>query len=157
MTTAILACPKLECPEKVLVRCFLPQELLSVNKFLPGSHWSSNNKHWKQTRDLWVPLLRSSEGLGVPMEHGDRKRKVILERWLGKGQRYWDEMNFAGGSAKCVVDALVRLGWLKDDTRQWIDLVMRERKPNELTETELEWWDQRKIRTVIEVHEIDHG
>ena len=52
----------------------------------------------------------------VPKAAG--KRRVGLEIILGKGQRGGDPDAYF----KVVCDALVRLGYLKDDNRQWLDL-----------------------------------
>lgn len=138
-------------------RCYLEEEVLSLNKFVGGVHWASAHKHWKHTKVVWVPLLRSSIGLGFPVPHNDRKRVVRIERWIGKGQRSFDDENMAGGSVKCINDALIELGWIKDDSPKWRTLELAQRKFTELDPSEQKLWEVRAVRTMIEVREVDDG
>lgn len=136
-----------------LWRCRMPQEILSLNKFVSGRHWASKNKHWLHTRDIWMPLLRSDEGLGVPVPHGFKKRTVRIERWVRSGQRLFDDENMAGGSVKCICDALVRLGWLKDDSPQWRELELLQRKYADLSVEEAAAWSDFRIASAVEVRD----
>jgi len=139
----------------LLARSFLTVELRSLNTFLGGPHWASKNKHWRATKELWMPLMRSNEGFGIPIDHGDQRRRVVIQRWIQKGGRLWDDENMAGGSVKCLCDALVRLDWLKDDCPKWRVLEVPQRKWQDLSETEFAWWTERGIRTVVEIWATD--
>lgn len=138
----------------LLAKCYLQCEMYSMNHFTSGAHWSAKNRHWRHTKQIWVPLLRSEQGLGSVIAHADQRRHVRIERWLDKGQREWDVQNFGGGSAKSVVDALTRLGWLKDDSPKWIELEQEQRKFADLTSDEQDLW-HAGVRTVVEVAKID--
>jgi len=124
-------------------------ELRSLNEFLGGRHWASGRKHWKDTKRIWIPLVRAE--LGIPIPHSEEgKRFVRIERWLGPRQRKWDDENRHGGSVKCVCDALVRLGWLRDDSPKWRELLVLQRHRSDLLPHEFAQW-RRGIRTFLSV------
>jgi len=52
----------------------------------------------------------------VPKAAGKRRVEIVIV--LGKGQRAGDPDAYN----KSLLDALVRLGYLKDDNRQWLQL-----------------------------------
>ena len=106
----------------LLRRCFLRNKLRSLNTFL-GAHWASkkNPAHWREHRE-WLFILRSTEGLGFPLHHGEHKRRVRIWRVMTKAERPWDDENLYGGSVKALNDALVDLEWLKDDAPRWREL-----------------------------------
>jgi len=147
-----VSCPSTSA-QTLLALCYLKEKLLSINAFLGGAHWANKNqpRHWRHTKRIWMPLLRSDEGLGFPLPHNGKRRVVYVERWLGPGERKWDPKNFSGGSAKSVVDAMVRLGWLKDDNEQWAVIHEEQRRVLDLSAGETALWDVG-VRTMIAVH-----
>jgi hypothetical protein len=83
-----------------------------LNKLL-NSHWASANRMKQSDAQMIGVYCYQSK---VPK--ATDKRKVGIEIVLGKGQRGGDPDAYF----KVVCDALVRLGYLKDDNRQWLDL-----------------------------------
>jgi hypothetical protein len=78
----------------------------------------------KWRRDLWysaTPLLRARL-LGV----GAQKKIVKI---LISHKRYFDVDN-AYAACKPILDAMVGLGWLKDDSPEWLELRVDQEKVN---------------------------
>ena len=136
----------------LLARGQLAQPLLSLNKFTSG-HWSSKNKHWWRTKSIWLPILRSSAGLGIPCFHRDLRRYVRVERWLSKGERKWDKENCLSGDVKCVNDALVMLQWLKDDADKWRELDFDQKNLRELNGHD-QYLYHKNVRTIVEIADL---
>jgi len=132
-------------------RCALPKMLRSLNTFT-GGNWYSRNKHWRETPE-WMKWLRSSQGLGIPVPHGNRKRRVLIVRMMISRQRYWDDENQYGGSVKPLNDALVRLGWLKDDCPEWRKLDLRQSYKHTLSDDDRMVFDNG-MRTIVEIHNV---
>lgn len=83
-----------------------------LNK-LVNSHWATAHRMKQADAQMLGVYLYQAE---VPKAAG--KRRVEIEIVLGKGQRAGDPDAYF----KSPIDALVRLGYLKDDNRQWLDL-----------------------------------
>jgi len=141
-----------------LGKCIVEAPLYSLNKFT-GGHWASkvNRKHWRDKKTIWLPLLRSSHpGLGVPVIHENKKRRVVIKRLMVKGERRFDKHNAESGSVKALVDALVTLGWLKDDWEKWLDLEVTQVPHAEIKD--LSSWERDAYavggRTVVEIYDV---
>jgi hypothetical protein len=131
----------------------LTKPLRSLNTFNGGRHWASKNKHWREAPE-WELWLRSTEGLGFVIPHGNKKRRVVVTRVLHGRERLWDDENLYGGSVKPLNDALVRLGWLRDDTPQWRELELRQVKATELSGHPCAELLKKTARTIVEIHEL---
>ncbi len=85
-------------------------------------HWSDAGR--MKAGDMQM-IASYGHKAGVTKATG--KRRVEMTITLGKGQRGGDNDAYF----KSTLDALVRLGYLKDDNRQWLDLepVKYERAP----------------------------
>lgn len=140
---------------RLLAKCALPKAVLSENRFT-GGHWASKSvkKHWRETKD-WALLLRSIDGLGIVQVQERLRRKLVIKRLLCLRQRRFDTVNKYGGSAKSIQDALIKLGWLRDDAPKYCDLEIQELEPEEMTEWEYEAYDRRGALCIVEVHELD--
>ena len=46
--------------------------------------------------------------------------RVTLVRILGPRESYWDPSSVLRGNSKELLDALVKLGWFRDDSMKWI-------------------------------------
>jgi hypothetical protein len=104
-----------------MVRLEIPRKLHSGQYF--------NNKHWsfrQRDRNLWLAELTYT--LGFPKKMPDRLT-VTIERVLGPRERLYDEDNLRFGSAKQIVDAIVRLGWAKGDRPGDIVVHYRQTRP----------------------------
>lgn len=134
---------------KLLARAELSKEIKSLNDF-KGSHWASrkNATHWRE-RQEWATWLRADgAGLGIPVLHAGRTRKVVIIRCLGPRQRRFDDENLLGGSVKALCDALRDLGWLKDDSPKWRVLDVSESRVADLGV-------DPSVRTIVEVYELE--
>jgi hypothetical protein len=136
---------------ELLRTCSLPDEMLSLNEYTHGfGPHSSCPRHWRD-RETWWRLLRCTEGLGIPILHENRKRKVEIVRVMHAGQREWDSENVYGGSVKAVNDALKDLGWIKDDNPFWRELTLKQVRWSDLPPEALAAYQKRRISTVVSV------
>ncbi len=87
----------------------LPREVQSGNA-LAYRHWRERMRD----RDAWIALLRSAL-VSRPLPPPTGKRYVHI---LAYRKRRVDEDNLSSG-CKHLRDAMVRVGILKDDTREW--------------------------------------
>lgn len=92
--------------EKIL----LPVKLTNSNSG-QGHKWYSSHKERNKLRKLLSHVRRSE-----PYPRCD----VVLTRVLGPRERLWDSSNILRGNAKQLIDALVELGWWKDDGPKFI-------------------------------------
>jgi len=150
--------PKRKAPEpeiigwEVLKTCRLPEELKSLNEYTHGfGPHSSSPRHWRD-RQAWGMLLRATDGLGVPIHHGNEKRQVSIIRIIHAGQREWDTENMYGGTVKAICDALVDLEWLKDDNPFWRELNLMQLKYTVLNEKLMAIYKRQKFSTVVSVY-----
>lgn len=106
--------------ELVLLRqCVLPRDIVSPNVFL-SQHRFSKAKPTAQRKE-WFKWLRSETGLGLPIWHKGKKRAVHVVRVVSGAMRKMDKSNLYGG-VKPLEDALITLGWIKDDSEKWCEL-----------------------------------
>jgi hypothetical protein len=103
---------------------------------LPKTHNDRLRSHWRaqrrETKD-WALMVRAACGLPqCGQVQGKCKVTITLYR-----KRLQDPDN-AVASVKPVVDALVRNGWLVDDSPEYLDLKVVEMKAKE-PRTEILW------------------
>src|SRR5271163_3036171 len=77
------------------------------------SHWATANRLKRSDIQMLGVYCYQAK---IPKAKG--RRRIGIEIVLGKGQRGADPDAYY----KVVCDALVRLGYLKDDSRHWLDL-----------------------------------
>lgn len=85
----------------------LPRRIPSQNQF--------QYRHWKAymvEKEAWYVLLRAHL---VPRRPVDEPVRIALRSYRN---RLVDYANLVGG-AKPIPDALIRLGWIKDDAPRW--------------------------------------
>ena len=96
------------CAGALLHAATLPVELTNGNDGR-GSKWFSSAKIRKEVEAKLRTLgFERSEPFPAPC-------RVEVTRILGKGQRLWDMSSIGRGNWKEIEDALVVLGWWKDD------------------------------------------
>lgn len=84
-----------------------------LNKLI-NCHWSEMGRH--KHADMLM-LSTCAHKAKVPKATGKRSLRIIIT--LGKGQRGCDPDAYF----KSTCDALVRTGYLKQDSRQWLELL----------------------------------
>lgn len=110
--------------------------LVSLNKLL-GWHWKRKSKE----KDAWDWVVRTN--IQKPKTPCQGKARVIVTRFLSKGEREWDIDNLVAGSAKQLIDRLVHSGWLADDTPKLCEREYRQdssRRASPGTRVEIDWW-----------------
>lgn len=99
-----------------VIECFSPRRLRSTNEFSErdwrGRYRERKDWEWELRALLGRPRLVAGPVL------------VRVTRYLGPRERRFDPGNLEGGSVKQILDALVRLGWLRDDSPRWLELVI---------------------------------
>lgn len=119
------------------MKVYLDRPSLSLNRLL-AMHWSQRKKY--QTAIRWqvrANLARLRKEGVDPRARGPRRMHLTRI-----GARLLDEDNLSGG-AKPIVDALVREGYLVDDSPEHAELVY-----SQVTSK-----DRRE--TIVELEEID--
>lgn len=94
-------------------RAIIPDVPPSANQFL-RTHWGRRAKLKEKFQRL---LYKAFFGSGVTKAEGKRKVTLILHT---KRQR--DYANNFLAADKCILDSLVNLGYLKDDSPKWLEL-----------------------------------
>jgi len=132
--------------------CKLPDEIVSENEYTGGygPFSKASRRHWRDTK-TWGFLLRSMDGLGFVIPHDNEKRRVDIIRVMHAGQRQWDTENTYGGTVKSVNDALVDLGWLKDDNPFWRELSLIQMRWSDLSPKLLAEYERKRFSTVISI------
>jgi Holliday junction resolvase RusA-like endonuclease len=134
----------------------IPRELKSPNTW-NGRHWRYKHREtqeWEQF--IWVTLAkqaRSSSVLAVltvmnalpPKRVCSEKRKVTVTRLVPSARNFIRDDDNLRFSVKPLLDALKRLGLIRDDNRKWIDLPM----PVQAVSESKNWV------TVIEIATVD--
>ncbi len=87
---------------------FIPYKIRSENEFI-YSHW----RKYKKYKDAWYWILKSIVRFRKPRVTDYQTIKIWSIR-----KRILDYGNLVGG-CKPVPDALIRLGWLVDDSPSW--------------------------------------
>lgn len=108
----------------LIARCALAHDVVSYN-VSQGQHWSHKTKSTNQKKKIWIPLLRSSEGLDIPVMQGRNRRMVKITRVVTGRMRLFEKVNLYA-AAKPVEDALVKLGWLTDDAKKYCELLVEQ-------------------------------
>ena len=78
-----------------------------------GGRWFSSAKVRKKIEET----LRASGLVREPFEFPVR---IHLTRVLGRGQRLWDHDSKLRGNSKELIDALVAVGWFRDDGPKYV-------------------------------------
>jgi len=108
----------------------LPRLLRSPNETL-WRHWRVKQRERLAWEALLLAALLDVGGYGRPYirrrVYGDRvtleapPRRVVIERWLARPQQMIRDVDNLAFSGKHVVDALVRVGLLRDDSPAWAE------------------------------------
>jgi hypothetical protein len=108
----------------------IPRVPLSANRLL-RAHWGKR----RRDRDSWREHVRSSCGVPPREPPAQACLEVVVHRL-----RLQDPDN-ASASVKHLLDALVRAGWLRDDSREHLDLKVSELKApaRRLERTQVLW------------------
>jgi hypothetical protein len=112
------------------------RELRSVNAW-QGRHWSIKNRErqgWEDALTHALCLASGAQSVGamlflmnaIPAAKRvcTTKRKVSIQRLAPSKRRFIRDDDNLAAASKPVLDALKRLAFIKDDRRQWIDLVV---------------------------------
>ncbi|HEU4727656.1 MAG TPA: hypothetical protein VFT22_07200 [Kofleriaceae bacterium] len=88
-----------------------------------GSRW-----RYAKERDAWAWLVRVARLAAAPgLAPADRRRRITVERvYAGRCQEI-DVDNLVAG-VKPLVDAMVREGMARDDSRAWLELHVMQRR-----------------------------
>ena len=112
--------------------------LVVIRRRVPSQN-QSQYRHWSlyhQEKEAWYILLRAQF---TPRKPAEEPVRMVLRSYR---TRLVDYANLVGG-AKPIPDALIRLGWLKDDSPRWFHCEYYQfevRKPDERTELEFIPW-----------------
>jgi len=119
-------------PGKEVFRAFIPREAKSANE-----HRVNNAGGWKyrKDRDRWESDLRTLALVHKP-PRPTGKRRVFLTRIYSGGQREFDGDNLPAG-LKGPRDALVKAGYLIDDSPRWAIVHYHQRKDDHLRGVEV--------------------
>ena len=114
--------------------------ILRIDKFIrsqnefTGRHWKKKHQDTKE----WEWSIRAATSRPLPIAAGKMKVKITSMR------RYLLDVGNLIGGAKGLIDALVRLGVIKDDSPKWAHITYEQKKcyPN-------------AAQTIIEVQKYD--
>lgn len=95
---------------------FLPKRTPSFNAF-KGKHWSNYHNESKS----WMGYCIAFIGRGA---HNDKFRNIMIKTYHRGSTRY-DRDNHIGG-CKPLIDSLKKLGWMKDDSPKWLNVIYRQ-------------------------------
>jgi hypothetical protein len=123
------------------LRLLIPLELPSVNTWI-GRHWRIKHQlsqRFEQAiryglcdvlpvQDL--PSVLYVMGMG-PQRLVQEKKRVTMTRRMPSKRRFIRDDDNLTGSCKPVLDALKRIGLIRDDRRTWCDLVVAEQQVSE--------------------------
>ncbi len=87
-----------------------------INRRSPSGN-NSTFGHWRdyaKERDIWFTLIRAQ------LKPKQKPTHRIRVHFISHRVRICDRINGAHG-LKCALDALVKLGWLFDDSEEWLD------------------------------------
>jgi hypothetical protein len=136
---------------KLLRRCALEKDIVSYNDVT--GHWSHKSHSWKQ-RQLWGLLLRSSEGLDIPIPQTEHRRKLIITRVVSGRMKKMEPANFPSGM-KPVEDALVDLKWLIDDAPKYVETELKQIEVAEAEDWLKKLVETRRAKTAVEIYDLD--
>lgn len=94
-----------------MVEVFVPKIVIGLNEH-KGQHWS----YYHRIKKGWLNTLRLMLRTG---EHNNEFRYVEIIAYHDSRRNFLDDDNFRGG-CKPVVDCLKNLGWIKDDSLNWV-------------------------------------
>lgn len=141
------------------MRLEIPRELKSPNRW-NGRHWRYKHREsqdWE--RAVWVEIAQRSGAKSVvqvlqcmnaipAVRVGvQTKQRVAVTRIVPSSRNFIRDDDNLRFSVKPLLDALKRLGLIRDDSRKWIDLPT----PEQRVSTKGQW------RTVIEIEPVEVG
>ena len=108
-------------------------EVPSNNQLL-RMHWAAR-KNLKAVfiREIWAQLIEKAR---FPVLR-EKKKKSVTVTLYRRGRRY-DKPNAYGGADKMIVDSLVELGIIWNDSRPWLDLTVQQELDHKNPRTEIE-------------------
>lgn len=112
--------------------------LIIIKRKVPSQN-QSQYRHWSlyhAEKEAWFVLLRAQL---TPRKAPEEPVRLVLRSYRA---RLMDYANLVGG-AKPIPDALIRLGYLKDDSPRWFHceyFQFQVKKPDERTELEFIPW-----------------
>ena len=116
-----------------------------VRRRVPSQN-STQYRHWRayaKERDMWFLLLRQAL---VPRAREQRKVSLVIRSYR---TRLCDAANLVGG-AKPIPDALIRLGYLYDDSPRWMQCSYEQHQvPAAEERTEIEFVPLGRDRTTV--------
>lgn len=114
---------------------WLPGYTIPSNNSLIRWHWTKRSKHKKEIEKLLIfhYLNRHPDRL-LPEAHKEAvKKRMVITSYRKK---LLDKDNLYGG-AKLIVDSFKTLGFIYDDSFEWLDLVVGQRKDKKDIGTEV--------------------
>ncbi|NDQ57358.1 MAG: hypothetical protein GZ088_09835 [Acidipila sp.] len=146
MNTTVMISPLL------IARCALTKDIVSYNAS-QGQHWSHKSKSTQQKK-IWATLLRSSEGLDIPVSQGNHRRMLKVTRVTTGKMHLFEKVNLYA-AVKPVEDALVDLGWLTDDSLKYCELVVEQFHAAYAPEWLQEDVIARKVKIAVEIFDLN--
>lgn len=126
-------CPKPEFPQEWM----LDFHCRSINEYHMSPHLRVRDKG---------AAYRALEAAGIgKVRRAEKKVRVTI---FSLRQRKIDRQSLFGGSAKGLLDVLVRLGWVHDDTPDWCELYMGQ---EQVLKKDLDAGKERGTRVTIEL------
>lgn len=126
-------------PGSYPLETFLDFHCRSVNRYHQSPHLRVRDKG---------AAYRALEKAGIAaVRRTSRRVKITM---ISYRQVLVDEVEWAAGSAKGLVDILVRMGWIKDDTKQWL---VREYEQIQVLQKDLDKGKERGTSIQIELVE----
>lgn len=135
----------------LLGRCAIPRDMVSYNRS-QNQHWSNKLKSSAQKKD-WMMWLRSDEGLGIPENQTIYRRKLIITRIVSGPMKKFEKVNYYAG-AKPIEDAMVMLGWLKDDDEKHCELIVEQKLATESDDWVKDAVQKIGAKIAVEVYEL---
>lgn len=113
----------------------IPRAIVSQNRAPSNKGAARYGYKTERTRWAW-DVGMAAKAAGIPLATG--RRRVVITRLIGKGQREYDIANLWGG-AKALIDVLTvekrfrgslrpGTGLIVDDSEKWADIVMRQER-----------------------------
>jgi hypothetical protein len=97
------------------------RELKTPNAWL-GAHWGSKNGERAQ-RKAWTGTLGNAIGPVRGLDLTTIRRRVTVTRLVPTSRHLIKDDDNLVGALKPLLDALVRLEYIRDDRREWLELV----------------------------------
>lgn len=99
----------------MLVRMFRVPRLLDSPNRWNGAHWKLKHK----ISQIWQIEIRAQ---ALPPSVKPGRRRVEVERHVRSRRGFIRDDDNLRFSVKPLLDAMKRLGWIRDDAREWLEL-----------------------------------